>query len=253
MALRNGLLVHGPTSWAAAVRADDGSIQVATGAKTGFGGRFDHVPLVRGVARLSEIIALVPRVRQALPDARLPFESPATIAVTLGATAFAAGARRSRLSPAAVEAIGMGLALLPAVVQMRSGRVARYHGAEHKTIGAYETGAAPADATKEHDRCGSHLVAPMMATTFIGNLLASRVKGQGAHLARASASVAAAGVAVEVFGWMSRHPQARAARALRAPGTALQRAVGTREPDAAELEVARTALDALLAAEAGRS
>ena len=26
MALRNGLLVHGPTHWAAAVRADDGAI-----------------------------------------------------------------------------------------------------------------------------------------------------------------------------------------------------------------------------------
>jgi uncharacterized protein YqhQ len=253
MALRNGLLVHGPTSWAAAVRADDGSIRVATGEKFRFGGRFDSVPLVRGIARLSEIVALVPDVRRALPEARLPFESPATLAVTVGATAFAAGARRTRLNPAAIEAIGMGLALLPAVVQMRSGAVARYHGAEHKTIGAYESGAAAAETAKEHDRCGSHLVAPMMATTFVGNLLASRLRGQRAHLARASASLAAAGVAVEVFAWMSRHPEAPAARALRAPGTALQRVVGTREPDAHELEVARTALDALLEAEAGRS
>ena len=31
MALRNGLLVHGPTHWAAAVRTDDGEIQVASG------------------------------------------------------------------------------------------------------------------------------------------------------------------------------------------------------------------------------
>jgi uncharacterized protein YqhQ len=29
MALRNGLLVHGPTHWAAAVRAPDGSIRTA--------------------------------------------------------------------------------------------------------------------------------------------------------------------------------------------------------------------------------
>src|SRR5690242_4399728 len=30
MALRNGLLVHGPTHWAAAVRRSDGSIEVAS-------------------------------------------------------------------------------------------------------------------------------------------------------------------------------------------------------------------------------
>ena len=33
MALRNGLLVHGPTRWAAAVRRADGTIAVASGAK----------------------------------------------------------------------------------------------------------------------------------------------------------------------------------------------------------------------------
>ena len=30
MALRNGLLIHGPTHWAAAVRGPDGAIQVAS-------------------------------------------------------------------------------------------------------------------------------------------------------------------------------------------------------------------------------
>ena len=33
MALRNGLLVHGPTHWAAAVRTDDGEVKVASGRK----------------------------------------------------------------------------------------------------------------------------------------------------------------------------------------------------------------------------
>ena len=35
MALRNGLLVHGPTHWAAAVRTKDGAIKVASGPKPG--------------------------------------------------------------------------------------------------------------------------------------------------------------------------------------------------------------------------
>ena len=30
MALRNGLLIHGPTHWAAAVRGPDGAIEVAS-------------------------------------------------------------------------------------------------------------------------------------------------------------------------------------------------------------------------------
>ena len=39
MALRNGLLVHGPTHWAAAVRTDDGEVRVASGPKPDLGGR----------------------------------------------------------------------------------------------------------------------------------------------------------------------------------------------------------------------
>ena len=39
MALRNGLLVHGPTHWAAAVRTRDGEIKVASGRKPAFGSR----------------------------------------------------------------------------------------------------------------------------------------------------------------------------------------------------------------------
>ena len=39
MALRNGLLIHGPTSWAAAARDQDGEIQVASGPQAGAGTR----------------------------------------------------------------------------------------------------------------------------------------------------------------------------------------------------------------------
>ena len=50
----------------------------------------------------------------------------------------------------------------------RGGETAQYHGVEHKAIAAYELGGDPTDedvvmaAAKEHERCGSHLVAPMM-------------------------------------------------------------------------------------------
>jgi len=45
MALRNGLLVHGPTHWAAAVRRRDGSIATASGRK----------PRVRGVEKVAGV------------------------------------------------------------------------------------------------------------------------------------------------------------------------------------------------------
>ena len=50
MALQNGLLVHGPTHWAAAIRTKDGEIKVASGRKLDLGGRaFARVPGMRGV------------------------------------------------------------------------------------------------------------------------------------------------------------------------------------------------------------
>ena len=46
---------------------------------------------------------------------------------------------------------------------LRGGDLASYHGVEHKAIGGYEDDCDAAEATKEHDRCGSNLVAPMLA------------------------------------------------------------------------------------------
>ena len=71
MALRNGLLVHGPTHWAAAVRDKHGEIRVASGRKPRVKG-VDGVPGVRGVVRLGEAFAVIPLVNKAMPAAKLP-------------------------------------------------------------------------------------------------------------------------------------------------------------------------------------
>src|SRR3982751_1681914 len=91
MALRNGLLVHGPTHWAAAVRDDDGTIAVASGPKPRVGGRVAEVPGVRGVLRLGEAMAVIPLVKRALPGARLPWQD-ATVAGTVAAAALGGAA-----------------------------------------------------------------------------------------------------------------------------------------------------------------
>jgi len=62
-------------------------------------------------------------------------------------------------------------------------------------------------------------------------------------------TVGAVGAAVEVFGWMSRNPDRKLARALAFPGSELQRRLSTSEPSEAQLEVAEAALRSVLEAE----
>src|SRR5690348_15438810 len=89
MALRNGLLIHGPTHWAAAVRDPDGNVLVASEPKPVLAPRLSsRVPLMRGPLRLAEAMAVLPVVRRRLPAARLPFEDWRVLAAT-GATLLA--------------------------------------------------------------------------------------------------------------------------------------------------------------------
>jgi uncharacterized protein YqhQ len=251
MALRNGLLVHGPAHWAAAVRTPDGSLKVASGEKPRLRGA-DSVPGVRGLARLAEAFAVIPLVRRGLPEARLPFESPGVLGVAAAASISGATLRR-RLGGAAGEAAAAGLSLLPAMLALRAGEVAAYHGVEHKAIAAYEQpgDADAAEAAKEHDRCGSHLVAPMLASNIAGTVLLRRALERPGALAGGAVALASTAVAVEVFAWSERHAGTRLARALRRPGFEIQRAVGTREPDERQLEVGRAALAEILRVEMG--
>lgn len=249
MALGNGLLVHGPTSWAAAIRAPDGSIEVASGVKPRAPRSVDRVPGARGVVRLGEAIVVIPLVKRALPRARLPFQSAPVIGAALTASLGGALLRR-RLRGGRGDLAGAALSLLPSMVALRTGEIAAYHGVEHKSIAAYEQGEDDArDAAKEHDRCGSHLMAPMLAANLAGTALLRRAVERPSSLAGGLVSIASVGVAVEVFVWSERHPSTRAARALRRPGHELQRALGTREPTGEQLEVGRAALDEIVRAE----
>jgi uncharacterized protein YqhQ len=247
MALRNGLLVHGPTHWAASVRDDTGAIVTASGRKPRVRGA-DGVPGVRGVIRLGEAFAVIPLVKRALPQARLPFESPGILGVAAGASLAGAVLRR-RVRGASGEAIAAMISLAPAVLALRGGELAAYHGVEHKAIAAYEADQDAADAAKEHDRCGSHLVTPLLASNLAGALLVRRVLERPGPVAGAGVAVASTAAAVEVFAWCERNAASPLARALRRPGFEIQRLVGTREPDERQLEVGRAALAEILRVE----
>jgi uncharacterized protein YqhQ len=244
--------VHGPTHWAVAVRAPDGSVKAASGPKPRVTA-LDGVPGVRGIVRLAESFAVIPLVRRGLPEARLPFENPAVIGVAAGASIAGALFRR-RIRGTAGEVAAAFVALAPALFALRGGDLAAYHGVEHKAIGAYESGDEDAaDATKEHERCGSHLVAPMMAANLAGTLLVKRVLEKPSPLANGAVALTSTAVAVEVFAWTERHAGTPMARALKRPGYEIQRVVGTREPDERQLEVGRAALAEILRAENGAS
>jgi uncharacterized protein YqhQ len=257
MALRNGLLVHGPTHWAAAVRTDDGELHVASGRKPDLGGKASaRVPGLRGIAKLAEALAVVPLAKRALPEARLPMQDLKTVGA-MGAAALGGQVIRTRtrgVLPAAgpgalagEAAVGL-LSLAPALLALRSGELAAYHGVEHKAIAGYEADADAADADKEHDRCGSHLVVPMLTAAALGNVAARRAGLRG-PAADAAVGLGSAAVAVEVFAWGERNPDSRLTRLLRKPGHEIQRAVGTREPTEEQLEVGRAALEEILRVE----
>ena len=249
MALRNGLLVHGPTHWAAAVRDKEGEIQVASGRKPRVHGT-ENIPGVRGVVRLAEAFAVIPLVKKTLPAAKLPFESPAVIGVAAGASVVGTLARRNLRGMTGETAAAM-LSLVPAAFALRGGQLAEYHGVEHKAIAAYEAPDATdaSETAKEHDRCGSHLVTPLLASNVAGTALLRRAVERPGPLAAVGVTVASTAAAVEVFAWCERNSETRAARAIRRPGFEIQRLLGTREPDEHQLEVGRSALAEILRVE----
>ena len=242
MALGNGVLVHGPKAWACAVRGDDGKLKVVARRKR-FRSTSVRSPLLRGPAKLAEAFALLPQVKRALPEAELPMQRPRVAASMLGSAVVLQLAKRSGLRPAARELVTALLSVAPAAFALTGGELAAYHGAEHMSIGAYEHGEA---RPKEHERCGSHLVGPMLLTTAAGNLVAERAPERYRPVARAVAALGAVAASVETFGWMTRHPENPIARALAKPGHELQHRLGTREPSPAQLEVAEAALRACL-------
>jgi uncharacterized protein YqhQ len=156
--------------------------------------------------------------------------------------------RRSRGRSVASEAALAVLSMAPAMLALRGGDLASYHGVEHKSIAAYEQDGEAADATKEHDRCGSNLVAPMLLRTTAGGAAVRRA-GITGPTAEAIVGLGSVAFAVEVFAWSERHSDTTLARLLRRPGHEIQRLVGTREPTSEQLEVGRAALDEILRVE----
>src|SRR5262249_43747486 len=129
MALANGVLVHGPTSWACAIRTDDGELKVVARRKR-FSGAKVESPLLRGPGRLAGRLPVAPQTRRARPGAPLPFQRKGVLAAMFASAAAVRLVRTSRLGPAAQELMSGLLAVAPAALALRGADVAAYHGAE---------------------------------------------------------------------------------------------------------------------------
>jgi uncharacterized protein YqhQ len=250
MALRNGLLIHGPSSWAVAARTAEGAIEVASGPKPSLTrGRLGEIPLLRGPLRLAEALAVIPLARLRLGSVRLPFEDLGVLGAIVISSAASGALRRLRPPTVGREAVIAALGALPAVAALRDPDLAAYHGVEHKAIGGYERGTDPAEVPKEHERCGSNLIAPMLGLSIAGQMLVERLARRPGPVLRAATALAGVGAAVELFVYAERNPDSAVGRAVHGPGYEIQRLVSTREPTPEQLEVGVAALSEVLRAE----
>jgi uncharacterized protein YqhQ len=265
-----GVMMRAPSAWSVAVRLPDESITARRHelARLSERNRLARVPLVRGMLVLWESLSLGFQAlswsaekaggEEEEPLTRAQIGWTMTVAIVLFAGLFI-------LLPALVADLfsgesGLVFNLIEGLIRLglfigyiwaigRSkeiGRVFEYHGAEHMSIHAYESGEPlSVDSVRrfppEHPRCGTSfllivVLGSIILFTFFGQpgwffLVVSRLLG----------IPIIAGLAYELLRWSGTRSTGRLARALAAPGIWLQK-LTTRVPDDSQIEIAITSL-----------
>lgn len=132
-------------------------------------------------------------------------------------------------------------------------RVFSYHGAEHKTINAFESGAeltpqCVAGYPLEHARCGTAFLLTLVVFSVIFFSLLGSLPVGLRLLSRIIFIPVIAGIAYEYIRWTANHMNSAIVRVMIKPNLALQR-LTTREPSLDMLEVAIAAFQAMRAQE----
>jgi len=132
-------------------------------------------------------------------------------------------------------------------------RVFQYHGAEHKTINAFESGAelTPENVARfplEHPRCGTSFLLTLLILSIFAFSLLHPLAWFWQILGRILLIPILAGIAVEYIRWTANNLSSPFVRAIIRPNFALQ-GLTTREPDASMLEVAIRSFEEMRKAE----
>ena len=266
-AVIEGVMMRGRNAFAVAMRAPDGNIVVhKEDLAAVYRSRIAKLPFLRGVILLWDALGLGMRAltlsanTQTGEDEKL--EGPA-LYLTLGIS-LSIGIGLFVLLPAGVGGLAEhflgwgnlahnlleGLTRLGLLVGYIWGigfmpdvkRLFGYHGAEHKTINAYEAGAelTPENVAKfpiEHPRCGTAFI----LTFVLLSVLVHSLLGEQTIFWRLTSRVllipVIAGIAVEYIRWTANHLNSPLVRFLIKPNMALQ-SLTTRDPDTSMLEVA---------------
>ncbi|MEA2451553.1 MAG: hypothetical protein QOG04_263 [Actinomycetota bacterium] len=275
--------MRGPASWSVACRRPDDSISVDRFPLPTLAERHKWLkwPLFRGVLVLGEslaigIKALMISANQALEDEEQMSEKQLGWTLAVSMVMFSAVfIVLPVLGTRAIEAIfgdiaherplvfnliegairlGMFVGYLAIIGQFKDiRRVFEYHGAEHKTIYAYENGDPldPAEIDRKyptlHVRCGTNflfivlfltIAAHFLIDLFLTTALLPRI------LIRLSAIPLLAGISYEAIKLASKNEESLFFRISMLPGLALQR-ITTKPPSLDQIEVAIAAMRAV--------
>ena len=132
-------------------------------------------------------------------------------------------------------------------------RVFAYHGAEHKTINAFEAGAelTPENVTRfslQHPRCGTAFLLTLVFLSIIVFSFLGPMPLIWRLISRIILIPVLAGIAYEYLRWTANHMDFAPVRLLVKPNLALQN-LTTREPSLEMLEVSIAAFNAMRAGE----
>lgn len=297
-ALLEGVMMRGKLNWAVAVRTPDGTVHVeahdfAGGKPTGW----KVTPILRGMWALYETLSLSMKAfavaarwagtgeeEEQLTSSEIGWTMGLGLLIAVAAFIVAPALLTNLLVGSSlarpvlwnvvdgVLRVGVFFAYLWGVGRMPDiRRVFAYHGAEHKSIHAFEHGEPldPAHVQKHetlHVRCGTSFLLMVMIVAIVVFSLVPGKAILGYYGVDSAAAVVAfnilvrilllplvAGLAYEVsVKWAGNHSDNVFVRALMWPGMQLQR-MTTREPDDGMVEVAIAALSAVVAREAGRA
>ena len=283
-AVIEGVMMRGSQAVAIAMRAPDKSIVIHKENLSGiYKSRLAKIPFLRGLVMLWDALGLGMRAltisanTQTGEDEKL--EGPALYLTLAGSLGFAiilffvapaaAGQLIERwLGAASTQNAWLGN-LLEGIVRLlllvayiwaigkmpEIQRVFGYHGAEHKTINAFEAGAelTPENVARhsiEHPRCGTAFLLTLILLSIVLFSLLGPLPLGWRLVSRVLLLPVLAGLAYEYIRWTANHLDSAWVKLLVRPNLALQH-MTTREPSLEMLEVSIAAFKAMRAEEEG--